>query len=199
MKLFRSPEVILKRLRRSMINASYWFLILMYMELLMHTLFFEGFSIAYLFTVAFTAVAALILSSLLCLLPRKANATISLILVSVISLVFCTQLVYEAVFGSMYSLSQVGMGGDALTNFFKETVATIVENLHFLLAMLLPIPLTAVLIFKYKRLFAVKRSWMNAVIIAVALVLQFVAYSCLSIGGTGYYYRIPVFLCMVLE
>lgn len=187
MKLFRSPEVILQRLRRSMINASYWFLILMYMELLMHALFFEGFSITYLFTVAFTAVAALIISSLLCLLPRKANAIISLILVSVISFVFCTQLVYEAVFGSMYSLSQAGMGGDALTNFFKETVATIVENLHFLLAMLLPIPLTAVLMFKYKRLFAVKRSWMNAVIIAVALVLQFVAYSCLSIGGTGYY------------
>ena len=93
MKLFRSPEVILKRLRRSMINASYWFLNLMYMELLMHTLFFEGFSIAYLFTVAFTAVAALIISSLLCLLPRKANAIISLILVSVISFVFCTQLV----------------------------------------------------------------------------------------------------------
>lgn len=183
--LFQS--VPFKRLSRCLINAGYWFLILVYMETLMHALFFEGFGATYLFAIGFSAVIALLLSGLLCLLPRKANAITSLVLVCIISLVFCTQLVYEAVFGSMYSLSQVGMGGEALTSFFKETVATIFENLHFLALMLLPIPVTAVLMVKYKRLFAVKNSWFNAAFVAVALALQLVLMACLSIGGTGYY------------
>ena len=184
-KFFQKPGR--EAVRSTLLNACFWFLVLMYMETLLHGLLFDGFGSTYLYTVGFTAVFALVLSGLLGFLPRKANGIISLILVSVLGFLFCSQLVYDAVFGTMYSLSQVGMGGDAITNFWKETLATILDILPILLLMLLPIPVTALLFWKDKNLFTLGCNWLRLVVLVLAVVLQLTTIACLSIGGTGYY------------
>ena len=78
----------------------------------------------------------------------------------------------------------IGMGGAALTSFWKETLLTIVENIPVLLLMLLPIPFTAMLL-KKKRPFHVRRDWFRAAVICLAAIVQIVTLLSLRIGGTG--------------
>ena len=66
--------------KRSALNALFWFAILMYMETLLHILFFDGFGLTYLYTVGFTAVVSLLISGLLGFLPAKINAIVSMII-----------------------------------------------------------------------------------------------------------------------
>lgn len=157
------------------------------MESLLHVLLFDSFSIQYLYVAGFTAVIAAILSGILGFLPAKANRIVTVILVAGLSILFCTQLVYDAVFGTMYSISMVGMGGAALTNFWRETLMTMLRILPSLLAMLIPIPAAAVCAVKLPRVFELGFHWQRLAVLVGAALLHLAVYGCLSIGGTGYF------------
>ena len=156
------------------------------MEIVLHVQLFEECSASCLYTLGFTAAFGLVISFLLSFLPMKANKIVTMVLVSLLSIVYCSQIVYDAVFGTMYSMSLIGMGGAALTSFWKETLLTIVENIPVLLLMLLPIPFTAMLL-KKKRPFHVRRDWFRAAVICLAAIVQIVTLLSLRIGGTGDY------------
>ena len=168
-------------------NFSFWFISLIYMETLLHGLLLGSFEITFLFTIGYTVVIAMVISGLLGMLPGKANCIISCLLMTLICLVFCSQLVYGYVFGSLYSVSMMGLGADAITNFWRETLRTIVEHLPQLLAMLLPIPVSIVLALKSKRLFHLTRNIYRPLTMVLALILQLSLYQYLSIGGTDIY------------
>ena len=172
--------------RTTLWNALFWWLTILYMELLLHVLFFGGFSASVLYIVGFTGAAALLLSGLLGFLPVKANRIVSMVLVCLLSVVYCSQIVYEGAFGTMYSMSQIAMGGAAVTSFWRETLQTMWAKLPQLLLMLLPIPATAWLL-RRDAVFAVSRDWLRLAVLLVAALLQFVSVSCLPIGGTGDY------------
>ena len=135
-------------MKHTVCNALFWILSLLYLELTLHVRLFEVCTLSCLYTLGFTAAIGLLISCVLGFLPLKVNRIVSMILVCVITIVYCTQIVYEGVFGTMYSMSQIGLGGDAITNFWRETLLTILENLPILLLMLLPIPVAAVLLKK---------------------------------------------------
>lgn len=168
-------------------NACFWFLTLFYMEALLHEVLFDKINAMFWYTVGFSAVLALVISTLLGLLPEKANRIASICLVSALSILFCTQIVYHAVFGSMYSLALVSMGGQALTNFWRETLRTIQENISTLIAMLLPIVAAAVLTSKKKSWFALGLQPTRLVSIALAGAFLAVTLVSLRIGGTGFF------------
>lgn len=172
--------------KHTVYNALFWILILLYLELTLHVRLFEACTLSCLYILGFTAVIGLLISCLLGFLPPKANRIVSMVLVCVITVVYCTQIVYEGVFGTMYSMSQIGLGGDAITSFWRETLLTILENLPILLLMLLPIPGAAVLL-KKDSIFAVSRDWLRLAVLVLAALLQLGTVGCLSIGGTGDY------------
>ncbi len=166
-------------------NACFWFFTLLYMEALLHGVLFGKFDIAFVYVAGFTAVIALVISVLLGVLPGKANRIVTIFLVSVFSLLFCTQIVYHAVFGSMYSAALVGMGGDALTSFWRETLRTILENIPTLIAMLLPIAAAAVVTSKMKAWFALGLQPARLVSVLLAGAFLAITLGSLRIGGTG--------------
>lgn len=168
-------------------NFAFWFLNLMYMETLLHVLLFKTFSIQYLYVTGFTAAIAAAVSGILGLLPAKANRILTVLCVSVLSILYCSQLVYHAVFGTMYSISLMGMGGAALTNFWRETLRTILQIIPSLLAMLAPAAAAAVVTVKLPKLFDLGFHWFRLVVLVAAVLMHLAVYQCLSIGGTGYF------------
>ncbi len=168
-------------------NFAFWFLTLMYMETLLHILLFKTFTLQFLYAVGFTAAIAAVLSGLLGLLPRKSNQVISVALVTVLSILYCSQLVYNAVFGTMYSISMMGMGGAALTNFWRETLRTILDMIPTLLAMLAPIPAAVIVTIKLPKFFDLGFHWHRMLVLILAVAIHFGVYQCLKIGGTGFF------------
>lgn len=168
-------------------NALLWFVVLLYLETVLHLRFFEGFSLVWLYGVGFTATWALGISGVLGLLPPKANRVISVVLTALLCLLFCSQIVYDAVFGSMYSLSLVALGGAAITSFWREVLLTIWENILILLAGLLPIPGMWLLQRRCPKLFPAKPDVFVLVLLLGAVGIHFGVQGSLQLGDTGYY------------
>ena len=183
-KFFSRPET--SAVKNTVRNALFWIFVLLYLELTLHVRFYEACSVSCLYILGFTAMIGLLISCLLGFLPCKANKIVSMVLVCVLAVVYCTQIVYEAVFGTMYSMSQIGLGGDALTSFWRETLLAMLESLPVLLLMLLPIPATAVLL-KKDPLFSLSRDWLRLAVLVLAVIFHFATVGCLQIGGTGDY------------
>jgi len=181
------PKVDQGSFAGTLYNALFWFISILFMETLLHIVLFSTMAPEFLYAVGFSVVIALIISGLTAILPTRGNKTVSIIVMTVLSIFYCSQIVYNAVFGTMYSVSLVALGGAALTSFWKETLLTIWNNFPILLAMLLPIPVTAVLAAKCKPVFNVRRNWIIPAQLALAIVLNFAIVFSLGIGGTEDY------------
>lgn len=167
-------------------NVMFWFVTLLYLETVLHIALFRSMSIRYLYLIGFTMTISLVLTGLT-QLPRKANQIVSLIVVIVLCILYESQLIYDAIFGSMYSISMVSMGGQAITSFWKEMFSTIWDHLPVVLLELVPIPVTC-LLWKRKgeEIFGTCRK-PRALLLIAALVLHGIMVLTLRIGGTGFY------------
>lgn len=184
---FRKTVFGRQELLRWGFGAGLWFLSLLYMEVLLHVLLFGKFTAHFRYAAGFTAAISLGISGLLGMLPRKVNRIVTPVLMGAVSFIFGSQLVYHAVFGTMYSMSLVGMGGQALTNFWRETLRTMLEELPALLGILVPTAVSIVLAVKKKNLFA-PGSWAVQLLgLILAGLVGLGVYQSLSLGGTGYY------------
>lgn len=162
-------------------------MVLLYLETLLQLRFFEVLTTAFWYTAAFTGAIALLISAILGLLGQTWNRWLSVALTAVLCLLFCSQVVYEAVFGTMFSVAQMGMGGAAVTNFWKETAATVMQNIPFLLLLLLPVPTVVFLSVKCKAVFLPRRDSLALLALVLALALHMGVLWGLEAGGTGYY------------
>ena len=172
---------------RCVVTALFWLLSLIYMEVLLHALLYGKFTAHFWYAVGFSAAIALGVSALLGLLPENAGRILSPVLMGLVSFLYCSQLVYHAVFGTMYSMSLVGMGGQALTNFWRETLRTILEELPALLGMLIPTAVSIVLAIRKKTFFAPGSRVLRLTALILAGLVGLGVYKSLAIGGTGYY------------
>ena len=91
------------------------------------------------FFVLFTLSAAALLAALCTLLPKKGGRVLAFLLSLLILLFYGVGLVYRHIFGSFLSISQIGMGGDAIASFWKETLIGIGQCSPYLIALLLPL------------------------------------------------------------
>ncbi len=182
MKENKNPAI-----RTAVGNFLFWLIAFVYLEALLHSQVFDGFTAAFGYTVGFSAGAALVMSLLLGFLPRKANAVVSGVLALLLAVVYGSQIVYYAVFGSLYSLAMMALGGDALGAFWKETAMTMKEIFPTLVLLFGPLVLEFHLARKLPFVFrrTDKRCRIGQ---AVALVVvQVVTVLCLQAGGTGYF------------
>jgi predicted permease len=116
-------------IKTAMANLAYWLFTIVFLEGVLHAAVFDTFSLNFLFVVGFGSAFAALLSLLTSFLPKKASFAVTLLLTVVLMVLFGSQIVYNAVFGSLYSIAMLALGGDALGAFWKETLLTMAENL----------------------------------------------------------------------
>ena len=165
----------------------YWLLSIVYFELLLHLVAFSAPDAHSAYVLGFSAVFALVLGLLLSFLPDKAHFIAGLVLAALLTVLYGSQMVYNFVFASLYSISAIQQGGDAVTSFWRETLMTMWENIFWLAALLLPV-IAWCLVRKFRKQVFLPASWKSRFfMLLLAVVLQLGTTGCLSIGGTGHF------------
>lgn len=119
--------------------AFYWAFALLYWECLLSGAVFHSFGLAA-YAVGFTLTAALLLSLVLSFLKRGRFAA-EIGLTVIFALLYGSQVVYNFIFGTLYSVAMVSQGGEAMTNFWRELLAAMGDHFPWLIALMVPLAL----------------------------------------------------------
>lgn len=141
-----------------------------YLELSIHLFVYKTITRRIIFPAMFAVATGCLIFFLSSMFSEKVNRVIIIVLVTLVTLYFEVQLVYESIFGGFMSLWQVSFGATAITNFWRAMLYGIVKILHKIIALLLPIPALAVLIKKNKLSFD-----RHPVLLSAAAAVLFVA------------------------
>ena len=117
--------------------ACYWAFALLYWECLLSGAVFHRFGVR-IYALGFTLTAALLLSLVLSFLKKGRFGT-EIFLTVGLTLLYGSQVVYNFIFGTLYSLAMVSQGGEAMTNFWREVLATMRDHFPWLLALFVPL------------------------------------------------------------
>jgi len=133
----------------------------------------------------FLVLAGLVLGLIVSLFKGKAMKTVAIVLNVILYAFYVVHLIYQHTFKSFLSISQVSMGGDALSTYGHETFLSAMEVKWYILGMLIPI-VAAVLIGKK---FDAKQQKLKGIIISVLViaVLHIGTVLSLPLFGTGTY------------
>ena len=112
---------------------------------------------------------------------RIAAAVVTLL----ISVFYLSQMLYLRVFGSMISMSMVGMGGDALENFGWALMETVKESVHWIVIVMLPVILMVIRIFIRKHQEEKLPFVFRPGLIAAAVLIWMLFGASLRLGGTS--------------
>lgn len=168
-------------------GAGFYFFTLIYLELLLHIIAFDALTGSFAYTAGFSLVFACGLALITSLLPQKARSFFTWLLTCLLILLYGSQIVYYFAFGTLYSVAQMQMGGAAVTSFWRETLTTIVKNLPWILAALVPvIALIGLRLFRC-RMFGPSPAIWKVGLLVLAVAAQLICVSCVKIGGTGYF------------
>ena len=119
--------------------SLYWLFSFVYWEILTHAGMFDRFQGSFRYALCISGAAALVISLLVGLLPSKLVVPVSLILTVAVTFVYGSQMVYCFIFGTPYSVSQMGLGAGAVSQFYREMFSTMAENWAWIAALLLPL------------------------------------------------------------
>lgn len=165
--------------------ALMWLGCLIYLETLLHIVMFGGFSIRFCYALGFSLCAGCLLAWLTGFLGRRGNGRICTALVCVLCLLYGSQLAYYFVFGTMYSLSMIPLGPNAVITFWRELLSVVREHVPVLISCFVPVAAVCLLRKFAGRIFdgggGVRRLWLPA---AAALMHGLLLLS-LYAGGTG--------------
>jgi hypothetical protein len=170
-----------------LLNIVFWFVAVIYLELLLHFAVVEQVNIRPGFLIGFSLVFASVLGLITSFVPKKANFVVTVCLLSAVTVLYFSQMVYHFVFGTLYSTSQVQQGGQAITNFWREMLMTMRANVLWLLPVFLPIVSLVALRFFLKEMFTPSNGLWRVGVAVFAVVLQVVTTLGLSVGGTGFF------------
>ncbi len=182
-----SATKVLKSTVKLSTNLVHWLLCIYLWEILLHIKAYSGFSVITIYGGLFSLSAVLLLTLLTGLFSPKANRILTIVLTIVLFFFYASQLIYYQVFGSFYSVSMVKLGGDAVTSFWKETLATIAQSWWLLLIMLVPIALMVLRNKFYSSSYSRCGKRRGIVLLVLVLVIHLGTVICLRIGGTGVY------------
>ena len=176
-----------KSLKTTAFSWLYWLAAFLYFELLVHIAVYGMPGLVFGYVLGFSAVFAAALCLLTLLVPQKARFTTTIILHGILILLYGSQLVYYFVFGTLYSVAHVQQGGAAVTSFWRETLLTMLKNLHWMLMLFVPLAGSILLKKFVKKETAPTRAIWCVALVLVAVLLQFVTTQAVKIGGTGYF------------
>ena len=159
-------------------KVGFWLFALLYWEMLLHLSVFTTFSIKIAYVAGFSAAFALVQALLSSLVPKKVSFVADLLLTLVLTVLYGSQLVYDFIFGTLYSVSMMSQGGAAMTSFWRETLSTMLAKLPWLLALLVP---AIVLIMTRKRKTDV--NWISRLVMILGAVLITFGMEWLIAGG----------------
>ena len=126
----------MKKLTRS---AGFWIATVTMWELVLHLVVWRSVSVRFLFAAPFIVSLGLFFTFLSRIWRReRVNRGIGYALICVFAFLFSVQTVYYKIFGSLLTVTLVGMGGDAIVNFFDVAVDGTVRSLPFILLYFLP-------------------------------------------------------------
>ena len=171
---------------------AYWLLAFACWEMMVHFTVFQQFHPRFLYALGFGGAIACLVTLLVSLVPGKLRFGANLLLTLVLVFVYGSQMVYEFIFGTLYSAAQMEIGGAALTSFWRETVTTIAEKLPYLAVLLVPV--VGLLLLRKFRYGMFRCSYGSArlILLLMAAVLHMGSLLQLHFGGQGmftdYYY-----------
>ena len=119
--------------------ALYWLFSFCYWEILAHAGMYDQFQGSIRYALEISGAIALVLALVVGLLPQKLVFFCNLLLTVVITVVYGSQMVYCFIFGTPYSVAQMGLGAGAVNQFYREMITTMQENWIWILALLLPL------------------------------------------------------------
>ena len=100
--------------------SLYWLFAFLYWEILAHGGMFDQFQNSFRFALGFSGVVALLAALLTGLLPAKWLFPVNLILTAAGTILYGSQMVYCFIFGTPYSVAQMGLGAGAVTQFYRR-------------------------------------------------------------------------------
>lgn len=162
----------MKKLARS---AGFWIATVTMWELVLHLVVWRSVSVRFLFAAPFIVSLGLFFTFLSRICRReRVNRGIGYALICVFAFLFSVQTVYYKIFGSLLTVTLVGMGGDAIVNFFDVAVDGTVRSLPFILLYFLPAAVMAGL-YRKKILFSDPADTNEALLLACVSILAFAA------------------------
>ncbi|MBQ1465826.1 MAG: sulfatase-like hydrolase/transferase [Eubacteriaceae bacterium] len=180
---------VLEEAREPFFMFLYFFFTLSYLEILIHLCVYGNTTAMRIYPIVFSLPVAMLLSALASLGRGRARKIICILAAVLVCFTFGAQFVYFRIFGSFFSISQLKMGGDAITSFWKETVSCIKSNIITLVLFVLPLILGPFLLRKTvspKKTVKQKLVMLGAMIFIV-LILHLIGLVVLEAAGTGSY------------
>jgi len=166
-------------------SALYWFFALLFWETLLHITVFCAAQVAYLYAVGFTMAAALGIALALSCLPRRGRFAGAMVTALGLMVLYGSQMVYQFIFGTMYSVAMVQQGGAAVASFWRETLSVMAERLPWLVLLGVPVVVLAVLGRGRRGAFGpINGAYRAAMLLAAVAVFAGVE-GCLALGDRG--------------
>ena len=170
-----------------MASLLFWVLSMLFWETVLHTAVFGEFSLHFGYAIGFSLSLAAFVSLLLSFVPKKVNFALHLLVSFLLTALYISQVIYEAVFGSLYAAVQMKMGSSAVTSFWKETLVTAWEHLPTLLLLCLPFVALLVLHHWKKEAFRPGTARSRIALTVAAVALHLVTFACIYSTGTEYF------------
>lgn len=161
----------------------YWLFAFLYWEVLSHAGMYSQFQSSFRFALGITGAAALLIGLVVSLLPKCFAAPVTLVLTVALTFLYGSQMVYCFIFGTPYSVSQMGLGAGAVGQFYREMFSTMAQNWTWIAALLLPLTVLILLMCKHILQRPDRKTWL--VLMALVLVSVPVTWAGICRGGTG--------------
>ena len=168
--------------------VSYWamfFVSICYWELFLGWMSQGSLSNINLWFVIFAVPQALVFAALSGWGKDRFNRILAVILLLILFSFYTAQFIFYRAFGSMISLSMIGMGGDAMDDFGWAMMVTIKESAILLFFLSIPLLISIIWIFIWRPSAGRIRFLTRPVALIVAMLLWLLAGPVLRLGGTG--------------
>ena len=168
--------------------SLYFFISIMISEIALAISAYGNLSNFTIYTILFTVCSALLFGAICSLFGKKAGRVIAFVITIVLLILYLVQLIYQHTFTNFMSLTQVGMGGDAITTFWREILITMSEVVIYIIVLLLPLITLIILTKKKVQAKFIRLPWYSFVIIlAVFALLHFATVTLIKNSGNEAY------------
>ena len=128
----------LQNLKKQIIPL-YWLFSLLFWEIVVHAAMFDQFQGSFRFALGLSGAVALLIALCVGCLPEKLIFPVNLVLTLTGTVLYGSQMVYCFIFGTPYSVAQMGLGAGAVSQFYREMLTTMQENWPWIAALLMPL------------------------------------------------------------
>jgi len=184
-----TPKEFRARLKKGSLQLLIYFGIfafsICFWEILLRLQMGGGIHSGNLFFLFFVPAQALVLTAVNGIFPQKVNRFLFPATILAVAVFYCIQMVYYRIFGSLISVSLLGMGGDAVGNFWWAMEETVIKSLGLVLLMIVPAIAALVLCLTKKVKCNPYPVLLHVICLLLAVGLWFAGAEGLRVGGDG--------------